>query len=575
MMKRLLVLALLMVIFVAALSAVASTASAAQITKIQYLQNGIDYYVVTPTEAGEYRVEIRWADANGVIPPIGSTGPGYPDSEVDVVVQGVAKVAGTLEPYADLDIGTLYEGINPQEGVIPITANPNRINKPLYLGVVGWINDRAYRLRVWWTPGSTGIETLVIDTANEATYPGVEIATGDGGMYEMLATSGSAHSVVQYWKGTLNRAAGASDVWANWDDYNYGRDDDDMVIADNWLPSPTKDDMVAPLVTDTAIPGTGQYAAKPGWYLCAPEIWTAASHTGTAPMFNTWGNILNDTYPQPGTLTWQTAPAWHTLSYPEARVTTEKPTYFWGMINLATVDNRSLSQSSQMSESMTYQFYGDSFTWVHSTGPKGGNVSVKVDGVEKGPIDTYAAGSLTHKVATPFTGFGATAVHSVVLQAIGKNPLSGGTWTYHDYFIGKTDAADPVATAHRQNNSDGSTGYDWGHTTILGASISNCKAANGALAYTFNKTAGLNSITWKYAQHPRGGIVNVYIDGKQVATIDEYASAVALGSRAIDITALATGWHTIFILNGGKNPAALGSWMYHDAFVIGAATIEN
>jgi hypothetical protein len=444
------------------------------------------------------------------------------------------------------------------------------VGKPIYFGVVGWLRDAKYRLRVWWTPDSTGVETLIIDTDNNTAYPGDQWAYGDGGTYDMRATSGSGHSVIQYWKGTLNRATSASDVWANWDDYNYGRDNSDLVMADNWQPSPTLDDMVSPLVTDTTIPGTGQYPALPGWYIAGPEIWTAAAR---GP--NVWGDILKDTYPKPGSLLWNDCPSWYTWSYPDSTVTTEKPTYFWGMVNLATIDGRSLSQSSQLSESMTYKFYGDSFAWVHSTGPKGGNVSVKVDGVEKGPIDTYTAGSLTHKVVTPFTGFGATAVHTVVLQAIGKNPLSGGTWTYHDYFIGKTDAADPVPTSHRQNNTDGSTGYDWGRSTIGGASVSTCKAANGAIAYTFNKTAGLNTITWKYAVHPRGGIVNVYIDGKVKATIDEYAAAAGLGSTALDTSTLATGWHTILIVNTSKNPAALGAWTYHDAFVIGATTIEN
>jgi len=560
MMKRLLVLAMLVAVFVAVLSVLASTASAAQITHIGYLQNSIDYYTLTPTEAGDYRVEIRWADAAGVIPPDGSTGPGYPDSEVDVVVQCPDKVAGTLEPYADIDVGELYVGTNPQEGTFGITANPNRINKPVYFGVVGWINDRAYRLRVWWTPNSTGVETKMID-ATAMTY-------GEGGMYYMGATSGKAHSVLQYWKGTLNRATAASDVWANWDDYNYGRDDDNMVIADNWLPSPTKDDLVAPLVTDTDIPGSGTYAAYPGWYLAAPEIWTAAARP------NVWGNILNDTYPQPGSLTWSACPSWYTWSFQDPDVTTEKPTYFWGTVSLAGADGRNYSQSSQRSEILNYRFYGPSFTWEYTTGAKAGISSVKVDGTEVAQVNMYTAGTV-NKVKRVFSGFGAAAYHNVIIQNVNKDPLSGGTWTYHDAFIGQTDPADPVPTAPRQNNADGSTSYDWGRVTLLTHTISTCKANSGAVAYTFNKTTGLNTITWNYLKANKGGIAKVYVDGKLLATVDEYAAATALGSQALDITSFATGWHTIFIRSEGKNPLSAGSWTYHDSFTIGAATIEN
>jgi hypothetical protein len=568
MMKRLLVLAVLVAVLVAVLGVLASNASAAQITKIGYYQNSIDYYTDTPAAAGEYRVEIRWSDMAGVIPPDGSTGPGYPDSEVDVVVQGYDKVGSVYQPYVDLDVGDLYVGTNPQEGLVPITKTGGMVGKPIYFGVVGWIRDCKYRLRVWWTPDSTGVETLIIDTDNNTAYPGDQWAYGDGGTYDMRATSGSGHSVIQYWKGTLNRATSASDVWANWDDYNYGRDNSDLVMADNWQPSPTLDDMVSPLVTDTTIPGTGQYPALPGWYIAGPEIWTAAARP------NVWGDILKDTYPKPGSLTWNAAPSWYTWSYPDTNVTTEKPTYFWGMVNIAAADGRSYSQSSQRSEVLTYKFYGPSFTWVYTTAAKAGISSVKVDTVEVAQVDMYSA-STVNKVSREFSGFDPTAYHTVVIQNVSKNPDSTGTWTYHDAFIGLTDPADPVPTAKRQNNVDGSTAYDWGHLNILGTTLSTCKATSGSIAYTFNKTTGLNAFTWNYAKANKGGISTVYVDGKPLATVDLYAAATTLSQEVVNISAFANGWHTLFIVNTGKNPTSGGSWTYHDNFVFGTTTIEN
>ena len=253
-MKRLLVLAVLVAVLVAVLGVLASNASAAQITKIGYFQNSIDYYTDTPAAAGEYRVEIRWSDLAGVIPPDGSTGPGYPDSEVDVVVQGYDKVGSVYQPYVDLDIGDLYVGTNPQEGLVPITKTGGMVGKPIYFGVVGWIRDCKYRLRVWWTPDRRASRRSSSTPTTTPPTPATSGRTATPARYDMRATSGSAHSVIQYWKGTLNRATSASDVWANWDDYNYGRDNSDMVIADNWQPSPTLDDMVSPLVTDTSHP---------------------------------------------------------------------------------------------------------------------------------------------------------------------------------------------------------------------------------------------------------------------------------------------------------------------------------
>jgi hypothetical protein len=329
--------------------------------------------------------------------------------------------------------------------------------------------------------------------------------------------------------------------------------------------------MVSPLVTDTVIPGTGQYAALPGWYVAGPEIWTAAARP------NVWGDILKDTYPKPGSLTYSACPSWYTWSYPDAGVTTEKPTYYWGMINYAPASQRTMSQASQKSETLTYTFYGSEFKWVYYSGPNAGIHSVKVDTVEVGPVNTYQAGAPVQKTAT-FSGFGPSTTHKVVIQNTSKDPLSTGGWLFHDYFIGKTDAADPVPTATRENNTDGSTSYKWGTGNFPGSkggTVSSCKASNGAVAYTFNKTAALTSFTWDYVKAPNAGTFKVLVDGKQLASIDCYAAAAALGSSPISLTGFADGWHTIIILFNGKNGASTGSWCYHDAFEFGTTVIDN
>jgi len=524
----------------------AAPASAGQLTFIQHVYQGIDYYQFTPPSAGTLEFQLDWTR------PGGSGAPVYPEAEVDVVVQGYEPRSG--EPYAQLDYAApMMWPYNPWLGSLGVTGA--RVGKPVYFGVVPWIGDVPYRLRVWFTPTSD-VEALVIDTAGPE-YPGEDWAYGGGGMFHLGATSGQWHSVIQYWKGT------PADAWANWDDFALGRDGMG-VLAANQLVS-----YVPPVVTDTVIPGSGPYAAHPGWYVAAPQLWTAAARP------NVWGNY---TYLKPGSLTWSACPAWYTYSFPDMlTVVTPKPTYFWGTVSTSSADGRSYSASSQRSESLAYQFYGPSFTWIYTTGPKCGISSVKVDGVEVAQIDTYSA-SVTPKASHVFSGFGATAAHTVVIQNVSKNPASGGTWTYHDAFIAPTDAADPVPTAHRQNDADGSTTYAWGPLVYAGASggtVSACKSTSGALAYTFNKTVGLNSFTWKYLKGPRAGIWNVLVDGKVLAAVNMYAASTVPAQQFVDTSSLPNGLHTILVLNDGKDPASLGAWCYHDAFVIGGVTIED
>jgi len=341
------------------------------------------------------------------------------------------------------------------------------------------------------------------------------------------------------------------------------------VIADNWQPSPTLDDMVSPLVTDTTIPGTGQYPALPGWYYAGPEIWTAAAR---GP--NVWGDILKDTYPKPGSLTWDAAPAWYTWSYPDSTVTTEKPTYFWGTVSLIDASGRSYSAESQRTGTLKYRFYGSSFAWVYTKSNKAGIASVKVDGTEVGPIDQYSAAT-QFKVSSPFSGFAADAYHDVVIVNAGRNGASGGLFMNHDAFIGKTDPADPIATTPRENNADGSTAYDWGHLNLDPDDYSCCKSQTGGFAYTFNKTSTLNSFTWKYLKSNKGGIARVLVDGKVVGSVDCYAAATAPGQTSFDISTFSTGWHTIFINANGRNATSRGFWIYHDALVFGTTTVQN
>ncbi len=292
--KRAIMTALVMV---AVMLMAAVPALAGQQTGIMYGLQNTDTYTYTPTGQGTLGIELSWTS------PDGTGAPRYPVSEVNAVVQTLSG-----EPYFDIDIASLYAGTNPQVGTYSVKSA--QVNVPIYITVLPWIGDVPYRLKVTFpTSATTVIDTGVINVAN----PAQKWARGNSGEL-FIPSVGNWHSVLQHWPGTMNRTARTSDVWANWDDYAWGRDNDTYTLANNWAGL----EYYPPVVSDATIlaSGGGPTQARPNaWYMMGPQIWTSAERP------NVWNNIATDDYAKPGSLavTGATAaPLWYTYSWPDA-----------------------------------------------------------------------------------------------------------------------------------------------------------------------------------------------------------------------------------------------------------------
>ncbi len=227
-------------------------------------------------------------------------------SEVDAVVQTLSGG----EPYFDIDVATLYAGTNPQVGTV--TVRSAGVGVPIYVSVLPWVGDVPYRLRLTFPNAGT----TVLDTGAIGSPPGAGQKWAYGCAGDLYIPSvGAWHSVLQYWPGTLNRAGAVSDVWANWDDYAWGRD---AGTEDYELANTGAGVVYYPPVLRAATilaRGGGPTTPRPGyWYTLAPEIWTSAARP------NVWNAIATDNYPQPGTLAHNAAPLWYTYSWPDAGI---------------------------------------------------------------------------------------------------------------------------------------------------------------------------------------------------------------------------------------------------------------
>lgn len=160
--------------------------------------------------------------------PDGTGAPLFPEADVDLVVQHYDPVSG--EPYWEDNV-ELFWVTNPR--VKSFSVRSALVDRPFFVSVVPWIGDVPYRLQVTFPNSST----TVLDTGPiDADSPTQTWAYGNSGDL-FIPSTGLWHSVLQYWPGSLNRGTSTSDVWANWDDYAFGRDagTDGYILANEWV----------------------------------------------------------------------------------------------------------------------------------------------------------------------------------------------------------------------------------------------------------------------------------------------------------------------------------------------------
>ena len=210
---------------------------------------------------------------------------------------------------------------------------------------------------------------------------------------------------------------------------------------------------------------------------------------------------------------------------------------------------------------------GDTLTWkspvgtsvnvVARTGPTFGNANVNIDGVNKGPLDLYAAapGGLSHA----YLGL-TNAAHTVVIKVLGtKNVASTGTDVSLDAFV--------VGAATAQESAPAVVYDTWKNAKSAnadGGSYRLASLASARASVTFTGTR----IDWITVKGKAYGKAGVTIDGVAKGTVDLYAAATAWKSL-VSYSGLSAGTHTMVIqVLGLKNVAATGTKVVVDGFKV-------
>ena len=230
-----------------------------------------------------------------------------------------------------------------------------------------------------------------------------------------------------------------------------------------------------------------------------------------------------------------------------------------GVVDLAASDG-AYRVSSVKNEKATWTSpSATSITWIARTGPDRGIAGVTIDGTSKGVVDLYATSPGT--ASTVFSGL-RSARHTVVIKVLGtKRAASKGTSVTLDAFV----AGGLTTEEHHAGVRFGA----WASTAQAAATDGTYRSTptkNATVTVTFSGTA----IDWLTALGRAYGRASVTIDGVSKGTVDLYASATTW-RYVVPYAGLPAGAHTMVIRAlGTKNPAASGTRIVVDGFVVHA-----
>ena len=236
-------------------------------------------------------------------------------------------------------------------------------------------------------------------------------------------------------------------------------------------------------------------------------------------------------------------------------------------------DNNDLKIGTATNSSVEFKFNGTSFEWYGTKANNRGIATVYIDGKEVKSVDAYASSTafkqLLYKSDTLSSG-----IHTAKIVVSGsKNDKSSNIQVDVDKIVIKNETTPStsvtlnVGTYQEDNSalvytgtwkSRNSNDYD-NNALKLGT------ATNSAVEFTFNGT----SFEWYGTKANNRGIATVYIDGKEVKSVDAYASSTAFTELLYKSDTLASGTHTVKIVaSGSKNPLSSNIQIDLDKIVI-------
>ena len=231
----------------------------------------------------------------------------------------------------------------------------------------------------------------------------------------------------------------------------------------------------------------------------------------------------------------------------------QRAAFAWQKVSSADALGGSYTQEHLAGATASYTFSGTGVTWYTKIGPDQGRAQVSIDGVSKGTFDLYWTRA-HYQMPRSFAGL-TSGSHTITITVAGKNAASSNALVSVDGFAvgGVTNDSPSVAYGWSPRSSSLAYGGRYVASDLSGATAS----------FTFRGT----KIAWATLIGPDQGIANVTIDGKLVASFDNYGISVERAVRTV--ANLADAVHVIKIVVAGKHGAqSRGSFVAVDAWSI-------
>ena len=226
--------------------------------------------------------------------------------------------------------------------------------------------------------------------------------------------------------------------------------------------------------------------------------------------------------------------------------------------------------AASTSAEVRLRFYGTGITWIGSRGPAYGKARVTVDGKS---TDVTLTSSETQNRQTLFSakGLDQSKVHTLLIRSLG--PGSGGSagrCAIDRLDVSAGWATSPLLPTAKAEETARGISYSAGWKRATNPSHSGG-------AHKFTRTTGAtatlrfegSSVKWIATKAPMYGKSAVYLDGKRVATVDQYAASRAYQRTVFSKTGLPCRPHTLVIKAlGARRAAASDDYVSVDAFAI-------
>jgi SpoIID/LytB domain protein len=217
---------------------------------------------------------------------------------------------------------------------------------------------------------------------------------------------------------------------------------------------------------------------------------------------------------------------------------------------------------------MTVAFQGTGIVLVGPVYPHFGKAEVRLDGAVVATVDEYGPVAGFQQHLYQVTGLPST-VHTLTVTALGtKDSASTDTFVGVDAFdvFGTLAVPAPVESRVEQNAKAvvrKGTWYTASATVHSGGSYAYAKATGARMDLTFTGI-GVKVVAPRY---PNFGRMNIYIDGRYVATRSQYSAKALYRQVIYSSAALPSGSHVISVRwTGTRDAASRGTVVGVDAF---------